>query len=297
MSYTVPSTAKIQSASPITWSDGSLFSGYILFGLALPTDVQGAQWAELRLYGTSQRLPVWTVFPIVEGQIDTNTTLFYTTQLDPPNTRYAAYWYDNTWKLIYPIGAPPVSFSITTNPCLITQPYLQAPAVPTDDLIPVPQFEDPEEADRNLIEYTLAGTANGVNTIFVIPVTEVRGASVFIDGQKQDTSTYTRVGSVVTFNTAPVILSSITAQVNIAIGATSTAGFLVTSTAGTISGAINGSNIIYTLVGFTNIASLDFAYNGTVLTQGIDYTLVGNVVTLTTLIPSTTDVLRARVWT
>ena len=92
MAYIGPTSTKIITSAPVTWSDGSLFSGYLLLGLALPTDSLGAQWAEVNLYGTSQILPKWTVIPIVEGTVDSNTSIFPNTQLDPPRTKYAIYW-------------------------------------------------------------------------------------------------------------------------------------------------------------------------------------------------------------
>ncbi len=211
MSYTPPQSTKITSASNVLWSSGALFSGYILLGLALPTDALGYQWAELRLYGTSQRLPEWTVIPIVEGVIDNNTSIFLTSQLDPPNTRYVAYWYDNTWKRIYPypIGVLPTAFTVSTNPYIITPPTLTVPTVPTAALYPDPQDDNPLPYAIPT-EYTLTGTVNGVNTVFTIPIATVVFACIFLDGQKQkESEDYSRSGNIVTFTTAPLTGSQV----------------------------------------------------------------------------------------
>ena len=217
MAYVGPTSTKLITSTPVTWSDGSLFSGYLLLGLALPTDSATTQWAYVNLYGTSQQLPKWTVIPIIEGAVDNNTSIFPNTQLDPPNTKYAVYWYDNTWKLIYPFpaGTLPSLVTITGATYTITQPTLTAPTAATADLTPAPQTGDGSTIANTQIyaipvEYTLTGTADGVNTVFVIPVEPKVFASIFIDGQKQDTSTYSRVGDTVTFNTAPFAGSSIT---------------------------------------------------------------------------------------
>ena len=220
MPYTPPTTTKIVTSTPVVWSDGSLFSGYLLLGLALPTDSLGAQWGQLNLYGTSQRLPEWTVIPIVSGVVDSNTTVYPVTQIDPPNCRYAVYWYDNTWKLIYPFpsGTLPALISIPAGATYtLTQPTLTAPSVPTGSLTPAPQTTPDDTSDPMTyaipVEYTLTGTANGTNTVFTIPVTPKVFCAVFTDGQKQETDTYTRSGAVVTFDTAPAVDSIISALV------------------------------------------------------------------------------------
>ena len=220
MAYVGPTSTKLITSTPVTWSDGALFSGYLLLGLALPTDSLGAQWAEVNLYGTSQILPKWTVIPIIEGTVDNNTSIFPNTQLDPPNTKYAVYWYDNTWKLVYPFpaGTLPSLVTITGTTYTITQPTLIAPTSATADLTPAPQTGDGTTSSNTQIyaipvEYSLTGTVNGVNTTFTIPVQPKVFASIFIDGQKQDASNYSRIGATVIFVTAPSAGSSITGLV------------------------------------------------------------------------------------
>ena len=219
MAYVGPTSTKIITSTPVTWSDGSLFSGYILLGLALPTDSLSAQWAQVNLYGTSQTLPKWTVIPIIEGTVDNNTSIFPNTQLDPPNTKYAVYWYDNTWKLVYPFpsGTLPSLVTVTGATYTITQPTLTAPTAATGALTPAPQTIEDDTSNPMTyaipVEYILTGTADGTNKVFTIPATPKIFAAVFIDGQKQETTLYSRSGSVVTFTTAPVADSVVTALV------------------------------------------------------------------------------------
>jgi len=300
-SYQAPQTAKITTSTPVTWSDGSLFNGYILFGIALPTDVSGAQWAEVKLLGTRQRLPVWTVLPIVEGQLDQITTLFLTTQLDPPNTRYTAYWFDNTDKLIYPYpsGTKAAAFSIASNPYTITQPTLAAPTLATGAYFP-----DPQPVVRNAVSFLastavevyLTGTADGVNKVFTIPETSVVLAVIYVDGQKQDPLTYTRTGSTVTFTAAPTAGSSVTALVNLAVTGND-ASVLVSTAAATITGTIDGVNRTFIIPGFSTITDMDFYWNGLLLTVTYDYTYTGHTVTILGVnLPNGSDTLTARVW-
>ena len=210
MAYVGPTSTKIVTSTPVTWSDGSLFSGYILLGLAMPIDSNGVQWASIRLYGTSQQLPQWTVIPVIEGVVDNNTSIFPNTQLDPPNTKYAIYWYDNTWKLVYPFpaGTIPSLVTITGATYTLTQPTITAPTSPTAAETPAPQdIPDYTSSDVTYAiptEYTLTGTANGTNVTFTIPTSPIVFACIFLDGQKQKEGVdYTRIGSTVTFLTAP----------------------------------------------------------------------------------------------
>ena len=210
MAYINPTTTKIITSSNVTWSGGQLFSGYLLLGISLPRDAAGVQWANINLYGTSQPLPQWTVIPIVEGVLDTNTTVFPNSQLDPPNTKYAPYWCDNTWKLVYPLpsGTIPTPITISGTTYTITPPTITAPATVTSADVPVPE-DIPAYTSDNVTyaiptEYTLTGTANGTNLTFTIPVTSVIFAMIFLDGQKMKEGVdYTRSGIIVTFITAP----------------------------------------------------------------------------------------------
>ena len=305
MPYINPTTTKIVTSANVTWSGGSLFSGYLLLGVALPLDSNGVQWAHVNLFGTSQPLPQWTVIPIIEGVLDNNTSVFPNSQIDPPNTKYAAYWYDNTWKLIYPFpaGTLPTLFTITGATYTITPPTLTSPTAATVAFTPVPQSEDATTSftSTNIIEYVCTGTADGVNATFVIPYSPVVLAVMFIDGQKQDTSTYTRVGSVVTFNIAPTAGSSVTALVNTSIGSGGVSvigSSLQVSTAnGSITGTIDGVNRYFVIPSVSTISSIDWFWNGNYLTLGLDYTVAATTITmLGAVLPSGTDVLSARVW-
>ena len=210
MAYINPTTTKIITTSNVTWDNGSLFSGYLVLGIALPRDAAGVRWANINLFGTSQILPEWTVIPIVEGVLDNNTSIFPNSQLDPPNTKYVAYWYDNTWKLVYPLpaGTIPALFTVSGATYTITPPTLASGSAPTGADAPVPE-DIPAYTSSTVTyaiptEYTLTGTADGSNLVFTIPVTTVTFACIFLDGQKMKEGVdYTRSGTVVTFVYAP----------------------------------------------------------------------------------------------
>jgi hypothetical protein len=136
-----PLTAAI-SGSPI-WSNSTPFDGYLYLGLTLPQDANG-QWPTLTFAAQNppQRLPIWTVVPIVAGVFDQNTKVWQNSTLDPPNTQYVAYWYDLNKRRIFPaIGATPTPFTIATDPYPIALPTLTIPS--TSANYPVPDDTDP----------------------------------------------------------------------------------------------------------------------------------------------------------
>lgn len=120
-----PRTAKIVTAAEIQWSDGKPFDGYLWLGLRLPNN-----YNEPRLWAANvlQKLPQFTKIPIVEGVLDTDSAVFFNEDLDPPNTTYFAYWFDQHDRLIAPTSGTAVGFSITADPHTITPPTLTVPS-------------------------------------------------------------------------------------------------------------------------------------------------------------------------
>ncbi len=213
----LPQTAKLTSTSPIVWSNGATFTGFLLVGMALPNNAQGVQYASVNLFGVNppQRIPTWTLIPIIQGQFDTSAGLFLSASVEPPSTKYALYWLDSTKTQIFPaVGVPPTLVSVTTDPYVITQPTLTLPAAPT--AVPAPQttFSTPNggfpPSYVTGVPETLGGTVNGVNCVFTISRNPLL-AIIIVDGQIQDQSSYGRVGTTVTFITAPTTGSSVTA--------------------------------------------------------------------------------------
>ena len=69
-----------------------------------------------------------------------------------------------------------------------------------------------------------------------------------------------------------------------------------TTADGSISGAIDGSNRTYVLSGVQQ-KGMDLFWNGLMLTNGIDYSITNNTLTmLTATAPAVSDILSARVW-
>lgn len=211
MTSVAPLTATITSTLPITWSNGIPFTGYLVVGCALPTNAQGVQYARINLYGVqpAQELPKWTVIPITQGVFNPSAGLFYSNNIEPPQTLYALYYFDSTGQLIYPpLGIPPTLVSVETNPYVVPAPTLTIPTAPT--AVPAPQttFSTPNSGSQpNYITgfpETPVGVVDGVNTVFTLSRAPLL-AIVIKNGLIQDTTSYARVGVTITFTVAPSI--------------------------------------------------------------------------------------------
>lgn len=125
---------KAQLTGAVQWSDGSNFDGYLLLGLAIPTNGEGV-WPTVALGSAfpRQRLPQWVLIPIKDGTFDATTKVFFNGDIEPRGCQYGAYWYDINGRKLAPAGAA-TAFDITTDPYVISVPTLTVPSagsVPT----------------------------------------------------------------------------------------------------------------------------------------------------------------------
>lgn len=173
---TYPQTALLSGT--VTWSDGTLFDGYVLLALGLPSNGDGV-WPTAMIGGKypATRIPVWTVVPIIRGVFSPNTSIFFNSSIDPPGTKYGAYWYDINWRLLFPaVGVPATGFTISVNPYAISIPTLTVPSSPST--IPLPQTTPSTGSplpgpystpmDFTLADGTILGAADGSNTAFTL---------------------------------------------------------------------------------------------------------------------------------
>ena len=121
-----PSVATIvASTTTVQWSNGKNFNGWLALGLAVPT-MSGTPYPTISVDAEMPqvRVPQWTPIPITDGVINTNTFIYFTTTLEPPNCQYVAYWYDVNFVLV---SGPSALFSVTASPYTITVPTLTVP--------------------------------------------------------------------------------------------------------------------------------------------------------------------------
>jgi len=129
----LPQVGKFDQSVTVQWSNGSNFDGFILVGLVPPTNV--TDWAEIGISGyyPPQRVPVFARVPIVDGKFDSTAGLFFNADLEPPNTRYVAWYYDITRRQI---AGPSSQFQVTADP--FTPPSLTLTAPSAGSTNPTP---------------------------------------------------------------------------------------------------------------------------------------------------------------
>lgn len=144
-----PRTASLTGT--VTWSNGSLFDGYVLIGTVLP---HGYSYAcPIGLFPEGG-LPLFTVVPITAGEFNQSARLYFNADLEPPNCRYGAYWYDAQNTLL---SGPSAIFDVTVDPYPILIPTLTVPAAGTTVPVPPPDSEGGGVAG-SVLWGTIAGT-------------------------------------------------------------------------------------------------------------------------------------------
>ncbi len=120
--------AKINDATPVTWSNGANFTGILRVGIVVPsfgvdTDSEGVTVLNVT---PTLNLPLNTIFPVTNGKIDQSTELLYNASISPPNSQYVCWFYDSVGRLI---AGPSTQFSVTSTPVTLPVLTLTAPVV------------------------------------------------------------------------------------------------------------------------------------------------------------------------
>lgn len=118
----------------VYWSDSAtLFNGYVAIALGLPTNAAGTFPAVYLGSGLREAtIPQWTRVRVTDGVFDQEAKLYFNADINPPSTRYFAYWYAYPKYRLFPaVGVEPAAFTITTTPYSITIPTLTLPTAPT----------------------------------------------------------------------------------------------------------------------------------------------------------------------
>lgn len=120
-------SAALTYSSDIEWTSGEKFEGYVLLGIAMPEDADDEAWPTMgRVSDNPQtRLPLWIPVPVTNGQYNDLIKVIWNEDIDPPNTKYAAYWYDLSGKLVN--TDTPALFVIDEDPYTLAPPTLTSP--------------------------------------------------------------------------------------------------------------------------------------------------------------------------
>lgn len=119
-----PRVASLTSASPVLWSDGTPFDGYMVAMLSLP-----GTYAQVNLSNSPSplRIPLNTKVPIVQGVLDTSCGIYFNSDIDPPTSKYVFYFVDATNT---PVGVGSGLLSVAANPFAVPVPSLPVPTAP-----------------------------------------------------------------------------------------------------------------------------------------------------------------------
>lgn len=121
------------SNTPLTWSDGlTKFNGFLVVAFIPPT-ASGADWPRVDFFNQSpgQALPLRAIIPVTEGVINQSLGLFYSADVQPPNSQYVYWIYDTTSRQI---AGPSSLFTVIATP--LTLPSLTITIPVTDTTIP-----------------------------------------------------------------------------------------------------------------------------------------------------------------
>ena len=108
----LPRVALFNTNTVYTWTDGTLFNGFMLVQMLLPSDGV-TPWAEVD-YGNifpGLTLPLMQKIPIVDGQANGSCGLFLNSDVVPPGSKYVVWFYDSTNRQL---AGPSASFTVTT---------------------------------------------------------------------------------------------------------------------------------------------------------------------------------------
>lgn len=125
-----PRIAKISGT--FSWSNGDLFNGFLVLALVFPTS-GGAAWPEITVEPNQsrQRIPVWITIPIKDGVANQQCGVFYNADIDPPNTKYASYYYDTSLKSVASPSSSSDFFTVSADPTTPTTYTLTVPTAGT----------------------------------------------------------------------------------------------------------------------------------------------------------------------
>lgn len=114
----------------VKYSDAvTLFDGWVLLLLAYPTGYTSASVANQLI---PQRVADRAKCRIQQGVYDQSCRIIYNSALEPPNTKYVAYFYDNNDTQL---GVTAL-FTVGASPFTITVPSMTAPVATV--VVPTP---------------------------------------------------------------------------------------------------------------------------------------------------------------
>lgn len=123
-------SAKFDPTVVVQWSNGANFTGFLLVGLVLPT---GYEQGYFQTAYPFVPLPTFLKVPINNGTFHPAEGITYNADIEPPNSKYVCWYYDNTGAQI---AGPSSLFTVSTGTC--TPPSLTLTAPSAGSTLPTP---------------------------------------------------------------------------------------------------------------------------------------------------------------
>ena len=206
-----PSYANLTD-TPVLWSDGSNFNGFLLLGIVSP-QYSNLAWQQISLAGRvpPEWIPVFLKVPIQDGQYRNDIGVLYNASLAPPNTQYVGWWYDNS-PLPRLIAGPTPLFTVST--ATLTPPVMSRP-VPTAGITPPTPDQGAAGTSMPIGYYTLTYASTIIPDLGNSAVQEVTATGDLVLETPIYTNGTISAGSVFTF----VFRQDSTGQRNLDFGA------------------------------------------------------------------------------
>ncbi len=122
-----PEKSQLVTAADVQWSDGTSFQGSLLMVLVLPS-LAGFTYTKAHLKGSDVhewRIPTRVKVPIIDGEMSSSTRVWKNAEIEPPETVWCGFWYDETGNNIAVDN--PALVNVNTDPYTITPPTLTVP--------------------------------------------------------------------------------------------------------------------------------------------------------------------------
>ncbi len=145
----------------VTYSNTTLFDGWAVLLIAYPDGYTSASIANQLV---PQTVAQYVRVRVQQGVYDQSARIIQNSCLEPPNTQYAAYYYDNNNVNLGHTGL----FTVSSSPYTITQPTLTSPAATA--IIPTPGCSGGSSAFLpNADWYDTTTPPDGIRTEFYFP--------------------------------------------------------------------------------------------------------------------------------
>jgi len=188
----IPNSASL--AGTVLYNDGiTPFDGWVLLMLAYPT---GYSFATVANQLIPQRLGDRVKVRIQKGVYDQSARVYFNSSLEPPGTKYAAFFYDNNDSQLGNTGL----FTVSTSPYTITVPSLALPTAAS--VVPTPSSTVTGTVMQGYHDEIPVGAIDNVNTLYTINFPPVL-LDLKINGlSATPTTDYTVSGNTITLTSA-----------------------------------------------------------------------------------------------